>query len=353
MIIFERLYRESAMRRIIVLSLCLLATCLSYAQTDLKSFLDSVNWSQRELEFTSQFKGMIEPRPHASSTDGTTSDFIVTGLRMGETDVEAAVYVDSLSRQLSHLFISIYFGELKDKSEAVTLSKKMDAALTPLFGKPDEIENELDNAYVNRLGRKWYCENYTIEVTHLIITDSQFYSISIKGLDNSSPDFRVARWGESKEVIMAKEGKTDLSPDEDLYMFTDNVAGFSCMVGYFFVDNKLVRSRYLFQQKHTNKNDYIYDFKDLVELMSQKYGKPDWNSPEWKNRLYQDDPSEYGFAVSLGHLVYSAGWLTDKTDISVLLTGENYDISFLVQYSSTKYKQLREENQKKRSLDLL
>lgn len=172
-------------------------------------------------------------------------------------------------------------------------------------------------------------------------------------MDNSTPDFRVAHWGDSKETIVEKEGKADMSPDAKLYMFSDNVAGFPCMVGYIFEDNKLVMARYLFKEEHTNKNDYIYDFKKLVNLLSKKYGEPDWNSPEWKNRLYQDDPSDYGFAVSLGHLVYSAGWLKDKTEISVFLTGENYDITFILQYVSTKYKQLREKNDLKRSLDLL
>lgn len=337
-----------------ILILFLFFSIHSYGQVNLKSFIDSVDWSMKELDFTSQYKGMIEPRSHtSSSTDGTTSDFDVNGLRLGEDVFDSALYVDSLSRQLHSLFISVYFGDNKGDIDGALLSKKMDGILFPMFGQPDEVTNELNNTYVNHRDRKWFCEKYIVDVSHMITSDSQFYSITIKGVDNSTPDFRVAHWGDSKETIVEKEGKADMSPDAKLYMFSDNVAGFPCMVGYIFEDNKLVMARYLFKEEHTNKNDYIYDFKKLVNLLSKKYGEPDWNSPEWKNRLYQDDPSDYGFAVSLGHLVYSAGWLKDKTEISVFLTGENYDITFILQYVSTKYKQLREKNDLKRSLDLL
>ena len=337
-----------------ILILFLFFSIHSYGQVNLKSFIDSVDWSMKELDFTSQYKGMIEPRSHtSSSSDGTTSDFDVNGLRLGEDVFDSALYVDSLSRQLHSLFISVYYGDNKEDIDGALLSKKMDGILFPMFGQPDEMTNELNNTYVNHRDRKWFCEKYIVDVSHMITSDSQFYSITIKGVDNSTPDFRVAHWGDSKESIVEKEGKSDLSPDAKLYMFSDNVAGFPCMVGYIFEDNQLVMARYLFKEEHTNKNDYIYDFNKLVNLLSKKYGEPDWNSPEWKNRLYQDDPSDYGFAVSLGHLVYSAGWLKDKTEISVFLTGENYDITFILQYVSTKYKQLREENDIKRSLDLL
>lgn len=336
------------------ITIAFLLSINSHAQVNLKSFVDSVDWSMKELEFTSHYKEVIDPRPHTSSPfDGTTSDFYVNGLRLGEDVFDSALYVDSLSRQLHSLYISVYFGDNEGDVDGALLSKKMDGILFPMFGQPDDISNELNSPYVKHRDRKWFCEKYIVDVSHMITSESQFYNITIKGVDNSTPDFRVAHWGDSKESIIEKEGKADLSPDDKLYMFSDNVAGFPCMVGYIFEDNKLVMARYLFNEEHTNKNDFIYDFKKLVNLLSKKYGEPDWNSPEWKNRLYQDDPSDYGFAVSIGHLVYSAGWLKDRTDISVILTGENYDITFLLQYASTKYRRLREENDMKRSLDLL
>jgi hypothetical protein len=88
-----------------------------------------------------------------------------------------------------------------------------------------------------------------------------------------------------------------------------------------------------------------------VSIVSDKYGKPSYNAPEWKNSLYKDDIEEYGFAVSLGHLSYSAGWSNDKTRITVALYGENYKTTLLVQYVSKKYENLKDDADRKQSIN--
>ena len=59
--------------------------------------------------------------------------------------------------------------------------------------------------------------------------------------------------------------------------------------------------------------------------------------------IYKNDIDDYGFAVSLGHLSYSAGWFGNLTDISVYLQGENYEISLIIQYVSKKFEHKRKE----------
>ncbi len=333
------------MRKYFIISMMCLSMSLS-AQTDFLQFINSVDWNSTENDFVTKYSSQVTPRNHYySDYNKTKTDFEVAGIVLGDKECTASVFVDSASLKLESLSFS--FGKV-DKSEialedAIKFSNEMDNLLIPLFGEPDKRKDELDSKYVNSLDRTWYKDNYLIEVRYMIFSDSHLYSLSVKGIENKGADFRVAKWGDSKKIVMQKEGKTDLSTIDNLYLFSDFVAGISCDVAYIFTNDKLTMAKYLFNPTHSNKNDFIKDFRELVNLMTEKYGKPDYNAPEWRNSLYKDDPDDYGFAVSLGHLSYSAGWLGETTGITVALYGENYKISLIIQYVSKKYEGLREK----------
>ena len=338
------------MRKILFLSsvilMMFLTTSLS-AQTDFLQFVNSVDWNSTENDFITKYSAQIKPRKHFySDYNKTKTDYEVVGIVLGDKGCSASVFVDSASLKLESLSFS--FGKVEKSknalNEAISFSKEMDSLLISMFGDPDQRKDELDRKYMKRLDRTWYKDNYIIEVLQMIFSDSYVYSLSVKGTENNGPDFRVAKWGDSKKVVMQKEGKPDLSTIDNLYLFTDVVAGLSCDVAYIFTNDKLTMAKYLFKPTHTNKNDFITDFRELVNLMTEKYGKPSYNEPEWRNSLYKNDPDEYGFAVSLGHLSYSAGWLGETTGITVALYGENYKISLIIQYVSKKYEGLREKD---------
>lgn len=71
-----------------------------------------------------------------------------------------------------------------------------------------------------------------------------------------------------------------------------------CYVVYVFVRGKLVRTKYVIVEEHSNRNDYIRDYKSLKTQLSKKYGAPIEDETIWKNSLYKDDREEWGFAVS-------------------------------------------------------
>lgn len=167
-----------------------------------------------------------------------------------------------------------------------------------------------------------------------------------------STDFRKARWGMSK--IKAKKSETAklYSEEKDIIIYQSKVAGLDCMIGYVFADDKLVRGRYVFILQHTNKNDFIDDYKSIKETISEKYGTPKQDETVWKNLLYADDIEKYGFAVSMGHLYYYAAWETPTTEIDLELSGDNFEIKLLVEYTSIKLKSLAERAKKnKKSSD--
>jgi hypothetical protein len=126
--------------------------------------------------------------------------------------------------------------------------------------------------------------------------------------------------------------------------YLTKVAGLDAFAIYIFVSDQLVRGRYGFLAEHSNKNDFISDYHRIKSILTRKYGRPLEDETLWKNDLYRDDPDEYGFAVSLGHLVYYANWKTVHTEISLVLHGENYRIVHVLEYRSIELAALESEH---------
>ena len=81
-----------------------------------------------------------------------------------------------------------------------------------------------------------------------------------------------------------------------------------------------------------------------------KYGEPADDQVVWSADLYKEDDDDWGVSVSLGHLVFGCDWSTNSTDILLMLCGENYEISFVVEYSSQKLKPFEAAARKRKSL---
>ena len=147
-------------------------------------------------------------------------------------------------------------------------------------------------------------------------------------------DFRKTNWGMSKEQVKATENKKpDLEEDNALAYYV-KINGDDYICAYSFLKDKLYNTGYVIAEKHTNRNLYIDDYKKLKETLIKKYGKPLTDRTTWDNDLYKGDRSEWGFAVSLGHLSYGATWETSTTYITLGLNGDNYKISLLIAYDS-------------------
>lgn len=337
------------MKRIIFLCLMCIVTLGAMAQEtksvseiDFSTLINSIDWSKTESDILKQYPNDIKQRKHFfSKHDNTMTDYEFGNVILSGVNCKASIRVDSISKKLHSLSFS--FDGIEKKKDAKVLSKEMDNILFSLFGEPDKRKDDWSSKSMNDIDRTWYKDKYIVEVRHMVFTDMHFYSLVVKGVQDKGNDFRIAKWGDSKKAIMSKEGKEDISTVDRIYLFPDYVAGIKCDVAYIFTNDKLSMAKYMFNPTHTNKNDYIADYRKLVELMTEKYGKPKYDAPEWKNSLYKNDNEEYGFAISLGHLAYSAGWFGETTKITVALYGENHKITLMIQYVSEKYKDLKDK----------
>ena len=50
----------------------------------------------------------------------------------------------------------------------------------------------------------------------------------------------------------------------EYFVYSTNVASLDALVGYYFVEDKLYSAKYLFQEKHSNRNDFISDFNKII-----------------------------------------------------------------------------------------
>lgn len=189
----------------------------------------------------------------------------------------------------------------------------------------------------------------------IILTIAVIFTL-ILSAEEVKYDFRKANWGMTVEQVKASE---DNKPDFEGEVASGFVLSYEVQIDsknyycmYFFLESKLYNSGYSFSENHTNKNDYIYDYDELKELLTKKYGEPskkkllslyDREEIYWGYELYKDDESNWGLAISVGELSYVSIWETPTTEIELVLDGDNYEISLRIIYIS---KELQEWSDK-------
>jgi len=166
-------------------------------------------------------------------------------------------------------------------------------------------------------------------------------------------DFRKVRWGMSKAKVKNSETK-ELKPirgADALALLETRVANMTAIIIYSFTNDKLTGASYHFANGHTNKNDHISDYEKIKGILTKKYSSPYSEKAIWKNDLYKKHKQYWGDAVSIGHLIYSARWETQRTKIELRLSGDNYEIEMVLFYSSKELEEIRDKKYQENQLD--
>ena len=184
----------------------------------------------------------------------------------------------------------------------------------------------------------------------MIIRKIATFFFVLTSMYSSGQDFRQTTWGMSPEQVQEKETAELLSENSELLIYRTQLAEFEAMVAYIFADNQLVRAKYVILEEHSNKNDFIRDYEVIQGILEKKYQIPLKNERIWRNDLYKDNYSDWGFAVSLGHFLLYSSWETDQTGITLILSGDNYEIETVIEYRSTLLGSLERELLKEKEL---
>jgi hypothetical protein len=179
------------------------------------------------------------------------------------------------------------------------------------------------------------------------------------------PDFRHVTWGMSQAQVVATEtakpAEVRQSGSETVVKYEPVSAELTGRLIYIFVNDQLVRAKYISNAEHAEHNDFIADFHAVEPLLAEKYGKPATERAVWDNdegqleRLpYLDQdralasnilPSDQnsGLSVSLGYLRLYTQRLTPRTQIVHALTGGDSHVVHQIEYRSVELEAL--ENQ--------
>jgi hypothetical protein len=169
----------------------------------------------------------------------------------------------------------------------------------------------------------------------------------------SGPQFRDLRWGFTRAEVEAAEkslGKARVieSGTSTTIAFNDlQVASRKAMMLCTFVFNRLARGVYVFKDELPDDQDWFGETSQLVEILSEKYGRPQ-RQENWLEDLYRNDPRYWGLALRRGHVQFENTWDLPETVIRLKLVGTRYGISLSLAYESKFYIQVLTEVERKK-----
>lgn len=151
---------------------------------------------------------------------------------------------------------------------------------------------------------------------------------------DTSFDFRKFRWGMEKGYVKLNENAKLIKDSENILQYEMEYLGYNCQVIYTFESNKLQKTELRILQDHVDPASYFKDYEDLKQYLSPIYGPAESDRYRWKNDLYKEDRSKWGFAVSIGFLTCSTVWKSKRSQIKLNISGINHLIATNLEYSS-------------------
>ena len=159
-------------------------------------------------------------------------------------------------------------------------------------------------------------------------------------------DFRNARWGMSKEDILASEaGEPVVQTDTQIGYFS-KILDKNIYVAFIFANDQLISALYALRDMREKLDDSFRDFADFKQILTMKYGEPNAGQGDvWANPSFGDeddlkalllDRPKYAEALKQGQILHAAMWKTEKTWIKVALSKmmEGHTCGVTVEYKS-------------------
>jgi hypothetical protein len=176
-------------------------------------------------------------------------------------------------------------------------------------------------------------------------------------------DFRKANWGMSQAQVMATEpdrpNEIQMTGGETIVEYLGRKMGaFDGRVLYIFAEKKLVRGKFLLDASHSDKNEFIADFRTIEPVLREQYGKADEDRAIWEDDSTQDETKNYldqdratatgilpsdrfvGLAVLWGHLKLYTTRINGRTEIWHTLWGAGDRINHQLEYRSVSLRSL-------------
>ncbi len=167
---------------------------------------------------------------------------------------------------------------------------------------------------------------------------SEKETITVTVEDRRDCDIRNAKFGDNKETVKRYETLDCINESDKDLSYLTALAGEDAVLSYFFNDSdELYMMGYVITEKHTDYNLYISKYDEIKGDLTQKYGNPDKDEKN-KGLLYNycDDEAQ---ALQLGYVTYYSTWDLENYKVEFGLRSDNFDVTFIIKYTSNKIKQ--------------
>lgn len=130
----------------------------------------------------------------------------------------------------------------------------------------------------------------------------------------SSDGYGKTRWGMTRREVRQLVSGT--KNDGEGLVVAIEIDGKRAVVGYAFVEDKLVNVMIVFNEMHIGAQQYAADFYRIKQLLTAKYGDADKEGTEYTSDLARETFGALGAnAISLGEARMTAKWEREKTTI--------------------------------------
>lgn len=162
-----------------------------------------------------------------------------------------------------------------------------------------------------------------------------YLSISFSASAQQSQfDVRKVKWGMTQAQVLRSESIKPGRVTKSVISYVTRINGYPATIGYSFSGSRLHQVLYHFYRKHTSNNLYLEDFFSVSNTINKKYGEPIKTTTKWENDVYKDDAKMWGLAIAIGYLRISNFWKTDRTVLSQVIGGDNFEVEHYVVYMS-------------------
>ena len=172
-----------------ILFICLMCFVnYTYAQTDFKTFLDSINWQTNESNFVYKFHAFVTPLDEQDvwEEEGTESNYSLKGISVGGIKIaDSHLRVKRDNKQLFRIIFMVLDNEI-DLSKYI----KLEESLIKQLGTPIKIGNDL----------LWIYDKYKINATLLDLSsvttneiEKYSYAIRAEPVQTYYVDFSAAK----------------------------------------------------------------------------------------------------------------------------------------------------------------
>lgn len=154
-----------------------------------------------------------------------------------------------------------------------------------------------------------------------------------KTLKSYETNFRDSKWYDSKSEVKVSEKSDPIIEKEQAIGYKATLNGDEFRAYFYFNKDRLYKGAYSLQEDYVNENNFYAKYKEIGDIITQKYGEPKKIIKKRNKDLY-NEPNEIGMSIQTGEYKEYTLWETKHTYILLSIEGENFDSNLIIEYTS-------------------